>query len=190
MAHTSVPAPLTAQPGSLCVCLHLPAPLLQGWASCSTIPPTRAAVPAPRRGNSLSVHRGSSRWGCVCARARAHTHTRTHTQGHLSAMSERGAHHRQHWAGGTGGRRPEGRPPVTGYRSPGMWWAARWPQTGPPLGPPGRVLRADAELSPRGEACLPSVNCTRGGGCCLNLPGGHIPASKSDHHVYTCHAVT
>lgn len=46
---------------SPCVCLHLPAPLPQGWVSGSTIPPTRAAVLAPRRGHSLSVQQGSSR---------------------------------------------------------------------------------------------------------------------------------
>lgn len=60
-----------------------------------------------------------------------------------------------------------------------MWWVTWLSQTGPSLGPPGRVLRADAELSPRGEASWArSVYCTRGGGCCLNLPGGHIPASN------------
>ena len=100
------------------VCLHLPVPLLQGWASYSTVPPQTWKQPEcpPRVEQTGAVCTHSH--GDVHAGTHTHTHTHTHTQGHPSAMNE-GSPPQTALGGGTGGRRSEGRLPVPRYRSPG-----------------------------------------------------------------------
>ena len=89
------------------VCLHLPVPLLQGWASYSTVPPQTWKQPeCPPRVEQT---------GAVCTHSHgdvhAGTHTHTHTHTGTSVSHERGepttdSTGRGHWRKAVRGQTP------------------------------------------------------------------------------------